>query len=243
MSDVRSVRHWWIAWSIWAGLLAVGFGQGNGDLESVIEKVLEHSSSVDVPFREVIEAVTGKQVLQVDPDEEVDREILEAITTAIRGAISELNLASSPARKESRINEVSRHFETSLQKRLDELSGFSCETPKTREGKTQASGYPDLRIVHLSSGRVVYLDPKLLNRGSVNSSLRTFYYTPRTTTSKVVEDAHHLLVGIEHDGNVGQWQFTGWKLVDLYDFKVRLKAEYQASNKDLYQEGLILESE
>lgn len=226
-------------------ILMVGSGQAEGgaDLQSVIQKVLQDSTSEDVPFRSVIESVTGKQVLQVDPENEVDRSIVKATTRAIRESIAEMNADSSPARRESRINEVSRHFEDALQRIIHEMEGFSCETPKTQEGKSQSSGYPDLKIVHLASGRVAYLDPKLLNSGSVRSSLRTFYYTPRTNTSKVTEDAHHLLIGIEHDGNVGQWQFTGWKLVDLYDFKVRLKAEYQASNKDLYREGLILESE
>ncbi|MEM1294729.1 MAG: hypothetical protein AAGH89_05145 [Verrucomicrobiota bacterium] len=224
-------------------LTGVFLAEEENGLESVLNQVMQDSASVDVPFRQVIESVTGKKVLPVVRDQEVELEILEVKTKAIRGAIAEMNQPASPARKESRINEVSRHFEDSIQRQINELERFSCEPPKTREGKSQSSGYPDLRIVHLPSGRIAYLDPKLLNHESVKSSLRTFYYTPRTKTSKVVDDAHHLLVGIEHDGNVGQWQFTGWKLVDLYNFKVRLKAEYQASNKDLYQEGLILESE
>lgn len=55
-------------------------------------------------------------------------------------------------------------------------------------------------------------------------------------------DAHHLLAGIEHDGRAGAWKFTGWKLVDLHEFNVRLKAEYQASNRDIYRQSLILRS-
>ncbi len=236
------------AFAILALILATpALGQDNAktgeELNAVIRTVLEQSSTEDVPFRDVIRAVTGRQVLRVDREKSADAAVISAVTAAIRESITEMNVETSPARQESRINEVSRHFEAALQRKIDELADFSCAVPKTASGKAQSSGYPDLRIVHAPSGRVAYLDPKLLNRESVTSSLRTFYYTPRTTTSKVLDDAHHLLIGIEHDGKVGQWQFTGWKLVDLYDFRVRLKAEYQASNRDLYREGLILEND
>lgn len=209
----------------------------------LIRMVLDESSSAEVPFRNVIEAVTGKRILRIDRQQLPDRKIVEAVVGAIQKTLVELNQPGSPTNDEKRINEVSRHFEDAMQKHLNLLPEFSCETPKTAEGKQLASGYPDLRIVHTPSGRIAYLDPKLVAADSLKSSLRTFYYTPRTTTSKVLDDAHHLLVGIEHDGATGAWKFTGWKLVDLYDFKVRLKAEFQASNRDLYQEELILEAE
>ena len=45
----------------------------------------------------------------------------------------------------------------------------------------------------------------------------------------------HLLVGIEHDGKDGEWTFSGWRIVDLSKLRVRLKAEFQASNAELYQ--------
>jgi hypothetical protein len=114
--------------------------------------------------------------------------------------------------------------------------------PLTQDGTKLAAGYPDRRLLHLPSGRVCYLDPKLVEAGSLDSSLRTFYFTPRTTTSKIREDAHHLLIGITHDGKDGDWTFLSWKLVDLYGFKVRLKAEYQAGNRDLYRPELTIRS-
>jgi 5'-3' exonuclease len=43
-----------------------------------------------------------------------------------------------------------------------------------------------------------------------------------------------LLCGIEHDGKEGQWTFTRFHLVDLSTLRVRLKAEFQASNAELY---------
>jgi hypothetical protein len=69
------------------------------------------------------------------------------------------------------------------------------------------------------------------------SSLRTFYFEPKDNTLKITEDATHLLLGITHDGNSGAWEFLGYRLVDLS----RLKAEFQASNRDLYKEPSVLE--
>jgi hypothetical protein len=40
----------------------------------------------------------------------------------------------------------------------------------------------------------------------------------------------------------GRWNFTRWDLVDLARFKVRLKAEFQAGNRDIYRPEAILGS-
>ena len=100
--------------------------------------------------------------------------------------------------------------------------------------------YPDLRILDKASGRVLYLDPKLFERGSRASSLRTFYFEPKRETNKILNDAHHLIVGFEHDGEAGAWTFLGWELVDLANFRVKLKAEFQAANRDLYKPDAVL---
>ena len=124
---------------------------------------------------------------------------------------------------------------------MDALDGISCAIPNTRGGSAQRSGYPDLRITDDASGDVYYLDPKLMEQGSVASSLRTFYFEPKDTTLKITDDATHLLIGIEHDGRDGDWRFLGYRLVDLSGLKVRMKAEFQASNRNLYDESSVLE--
>jgi hypothetical protein len=135
--------------------------------------------------------------------------------------------------------ETSRWFEDKLQATLNATPGFSCDFPRTAVGKVQRSGYPDLRLVHAASGRVAYLDPKVYEQHSETSSLRTFYYEPADATSKVLEDAHHLLLGIAHDGKTGQWTFLRWRIVDVSELRVRLKAEFQAGNKDIYKPSAI----
>ncbi len=196
----------------------------------------------DVSFPSLIEISTGKQVIPVNPGDPVDREIIDGINDALRIVLNRFNEPDSITHRESRINEVSSYFETALIEELNRTPEFECGLPRTEEGNLQRAGYPDLMIRHLESGRIVYLDPKLVEEGSLDSSLRTFYFTPKTETSKVLHDANHLLVGIEHDGNTGKWRYLRWHLVDLFRFKVNLKAEFQASNQDLYRPELIIES-
>jgi hypothetical protein len=57
----------------------------------------------------------------------------------------------------------------------------------------------------------------------------------------VREDAVHLLAGFEHEAKSGgRWNFTRWDLVDLSHFKVRLKAEFQGSNRDFYKRDAVI---
>jgi hypothetical protein len=126
---------------------------------------------------------------------------------------------------------------------------LQCDFPLTADGKVQRSGYPDLRITDLESKRVFYLDPKLYAAGSRDSSFRTFYFEPKKSTNKVRDDAVHFVVGFEHAPREtasgfpnAAWKFTRWDLVDLSRFTVKLKAEFQGSNRDIYRPEAIIAS-
>ena len=87
------------------------------------------------------------------------------------------------------------------------------------------------------------MDPKLYKAGSRDSSFRTFYYEPKIATNKVSDDAVHFVVGFEHEPRQrGHWKFTHWDLVDLAHFRVKLKAEFQGSNHDIYRPEAIVAS-
>ena len=131
------------------------------------------------------------------------------------------------------MNEASRHVEDRLLAELNKETGWKCSIPKNADGEDQRSGYPDLRLV-MEDGGIVYLDPKLYD--SPESTLRTFYYEPKTSTNKIRDDARHLLVAIRHSGKSGSdLRLISWKLVDVSKIQVRLKAEFQASNNDMYR--------
>jgi len=102
-------------------------------------------------------------------------------------------------------------------------AGLKCEFPRTAEGRVQRSGYPDLRIVDIETGRAYYLDPKLYSSGSRDSSFRTFYFEPKIATNKVLEDAVHFLVGFEHEPkSAGRW-----KIVLVHGFTDGTDGAYQ----------------
>ncbi|WP_435893561.1 hypothetical protein [Oceaniferula spumae] len=194
------------------------------------------------PFSEVIHSATGKQVLPLSKENSAHAVLLEKVNAAARATVVKLNAQDSPVRKLRRINEASRYFEDGILEYLNAEDDITCEIPKNAKGNEQRSGYPDLLITHTAADGTVtraYLDPKLFEEKSRSSSLRTFYYEPREHTNKIQYDALHLLIGISHDGNNQAWTFTGWEICDLSHFHVRLKAEFQASNKDLYRPNII----
>ena len=205
------------------------------DDSALVKSLLgENLSARTFAFATVAEACSGKRVLPLT-DDPAHLRVTAAITRALTLTLAELNQSDSPVRQLRRINEASKFFEDGIHRHLNEVPNIKCDTPPTRAGEHQRSGYPDLRIIDTESQLVFYLDPKLVEQGSAESTFRTFYFEPKNETLKITADAVHLLVGIEHDGREQQWTFTGWRLVDLSKLRVRLKAEFQASNAELYQ--------
>jgi hypothetical protein len=182
--------------------------------------------------------------LPVDPKSEVDQRVIQQVSAVLDEVMKRMNAADSPIQRVERINEVSSHFEDMLRQLLKTAPGLSCDFPKTADGRIQRSGYPDLRVVDVASKRIFYLDPKLYAVGSRESSFRTFYFEPKLATNKVRDDAVHLVAGFEHGPRKDEgWIFTRWDLVDLSRFKVKLKAEFQGSNRDMYRpEGIVATS-
>ena len=227
------------------GLLGLANATAKADRDPVDELIpwllREKQELRELPFGSVIFAATGKRVLVLDPKAAADQNVIQRITAVLNDVLGRMNAPDSPVQRVARINEASSHIENLLREKLDQTDGFKCDFPRTSEGRIQRSGYPDLRIVETASNRVFYLDPKLYAAGSRESSFRTFYFEPKVATNKVTDDAVHLIVGFEHEEkSAGHWNFIRWDLVDLAHFKVRLKAEFQASNHDIYRPEAIV---
>jgi hypothetical protein len=218
-------------------------------VDALIPWLLQEDAELrGIPFAEVIFDATGKRVLAFNPKNETDARALKQISSVLDEVMAQLNASDSVIQGIPRINEVSSHFEDLMRELLNKARGFSCDFPKTAAGAAQRSGYPDLELIDQQSHRVYYLDPKLYAVGSRDSSFRTFYFEPKVTTNKVREDAVHFIVGFEHEKPVAgssrtggmHWKFTRWDLVDLSHFQVKLKAEFQGSNHDMYQPEAIV---
>ena len=196
-----------------------------------------------VPFSDVIFYATGKKVLGIDGADETDQRMLKQIARALEETLKRMNAPDSPVQSVARVNEVSAPFENMLRDVLNKVEWLTCDFAKPASEKVQRSGYPDLQLTDETTKRIYYLDPKLYAKGSRESSFRSFYFEPKVATNKVRADAVHLILGIEHEGRqAGHWSFTRWEIVDLAQFKVRLKAEFQGSNRDMYRPEAIVAS-
>jgi hypothetical protein len=229
---------------ICAGLVALTGSlrseESKTDSRILIEWLLQDGRDLKgVPFSEVLAATTGKKILPVNPS----APWLKRLGIVLDRTLAALNDPAHPIHRVGRINEASRFIEDQLMAECNKEPGWSCGIPRTSAGEEQRSGYPDLRLV-LEDQSVVFLDPKLFAKGSKASTLRTFYYEPKTTTGKIHDDACHFLVGIQHNlAEAGKVRFEEWDLVDVSKIKVQLKAEFQASNKDMYRdEAIVLKS-
>jgi hypothetical protein len=259
-----------IDWFAGIGLATAALAQASptakGPVDQLIPWLLDEDQQLrGVPFSELIFDATGRKVLPFEANNAVDQRVAKAISAACDETMKRLNAPDSEIQNIDRINEVSSHFEDSLRELLNAAPGLQCDFPHTAEGKLQRSGYPDLRITDLESKRVFYLDPKLYATGSRHSSFRTFYFEPKKSTNKVRDDAVHFVAGFEHAPSVAaslrrgdadgsdstatqrrgynaRWKFTRWDLVDLSRFTVKLKAEFQGSNRDIYRPEAIVAS-
>src|SRR6267142_2392540 len=236
-----------IPWFAAIGLASAGLAQTSPAPKPPVDQLIpwlldEDQQLRGVPFSELIFDTTGRKVLSFEANNAVDQRVAKAIRAACDETMKRLNAPDSAIQNIDRINEVSSHFEDALRELLSATPGLKCDFPLTAEGKLQRSGYPDLRITDQESKRVFYLDPKLYAAGSRDSSFRTFYFEPKIATNKVRDDAVHFIVGFEHEPREksGRWNFTRWDLVDLAQFRVKLKAEFQGSNRDLYRPEAIV---
>lgn len=238
VAQVCSLFLWLAASSVPADELD-GAVRGEGDIERLIPWLLDDERDLEnIPFARILEATTGRQALEFNPDRH--GELLNTLTSVFDACLAVMNEHDSPIRSGGRINEASRHIESELMERINALPGWVCALPKTSDGRTQRSGYPDLQIT-APDGTIIYLDPKLHTAANRESSLRTFYYSARKDTNKVNDDGLHLLLGLQHNGKPGDaLRLEEWTLVDISTLPIRLKAEFQASNRDLYARDLII---
>lgn len=191
-------------------------------------------------FADVVFEATGKRMLPGDSPAAMP--FIDQLAEVVAGVVREFNEAEENPIKGRRINEGSSYFEDAILEKIRELPCWKADFPKTAQGREQRSGYPDIRAV-APDGSIFYLDPKLHKADSKTSSFRTFYYEPKTTTNKINDDAVHLLAGLGHNGGEGgKFQIVYWNLMDLSKLRVGLKAEFQASNQEMYQEEKLLRS-
>ena len=190
-------------------------------------------------FGAVVYSVTGHRIIPVRPKAPRDAALLPKLSKALANAAARAQTKGIRAR---RVNEVGNYMETFVRRSINAV-GLKAGIPITSDGRHQSTGYPDV-CVEEPDGRTSYLEIKTYNRANINTTQRSFYFSPPSRGSKVTRDARHLLAAFEivkerkPMGDV--YRPVHWKLLTLEGLKVKLKYEFNASNRDLYQSDLTL---
>lgn len=208
------------------------------DLDEIISKFLEPIRGI--PFHDAIKSLTGTTVIKLDLSRTEDRKLVKKLKKVANIAMKD---ASREGIFRSRPNEVGNDIETYVKDALRKV-GFSPDTPKRKDGKRQATGYPDIYFKD-DFNRHIYLECKTYNKKNIDTTQRSFYLSPSVTgSSKIIYDAIHIIISFEiiqvARENKRCYEPVAWKLVDIYSMKVNIKHEFNASNKAIYKSDAIL---
>lgn len=186
-----------------------------------------------MPLQDLIPLLCGYELKDWD---ERQAAIFERVAQTVCSQVR-----SRPIRAE-RINEVGNAVELLVLHALA-ADGLNAGRPVPLSGRKKTAGYPDLYVEQ--GNEFFYLEIKTYSPKTLKSSQRTFYISP-SDDFKVSRDAYHLLLAFSTEEiRDGVYSLTGFKLLDLYGLECRLKLEFNASNKDLYdpRSGLIVVEE
>lgn len=201
------------------------------EFDSFIRRLIKGAQNV--LFRDVVKSSSGFSIIKADGV------YLEAIKKIKESLLKDLKSISQSVEKnfQGRSNELSNYLEGVLRIHINnKLKGFLASTPTTQKGK-QSAGYPDL-IVKFDEGKYVYIEVKIYQKKTSDSSLRTFYFKP-SEQNKITGSYPHILIGFEVESlggeNKSPFRINSVKIMDLYTLKVNLKPEFNANNPMIYE--------
>lgn len=192
----------------------------NKEFQDFIKRLMKGAR--DVYFRDVIEVSTGQKVLEVDGKY---LEIVSKIKGFLNSKLKEIS-AFIERNYEGRSNELGNFVEGVLVEYLGMIKGFSIK---------RTVGYPDIDLD--ANGEHIYIECKTYQAKTINSSLRTFYFKVSDKRG-IKHTCPHILIGFEVKSlggeNKSPFVVKGFRIVDLYELKVDLKPEFNASNPMIY---------
>jgi hypothetical protein len=203
------------------------------DLENVIQQMLKPLKNI--PFGLVIKSMTGFEVIAFDKTKKEDKNLLKKLSKAAEIASSEV--AKMSGIKRPRPNEVGNDLEPFVENALKEIGYLDACKPKGKSGKGKSAGYPDREFT--DSGRTIYLEIKSYAKETLDSTQRTFYFSP-SDDFKINKNGLHLLIAFEVVKDENAYFVSGWKIITVDKLRVDIKYEFNSDNKRLYAENAIL---
>jgi hypothetical protein len=198
------------------------------ELSRIIRAASQLSTLDNILFSDLVAATSQYRVLPIDEKNPQDQELIQLLVKSANKYIALVKRRNIRLRSD-RINDVGKNIEEVF---LEELKKTELQSVEL----LGSSGYPDMKIID-SYGRVVYIESKVVSK-DWDSTQRSFYYT---SGKKINSDGHHLLIAwdlLEEDDKY--WAVTGWKLCDLSKLPIKVKIEFNSSNRAIYQEDSIL---
>lgn len=207
------------------------------ELKGVIAQMLKPLKGLSLNL--VIEGLSEHSVLLFDKQNKQDIQVLEILKKVADDALLEVNKKGI---LRPRPNEVGNDIEPFVVSSLNKLS-YKADKPKTINNKKKAMGYPDIEFLD-EFKRYNYMECKTFNVDNIDTTHRSFYLSP-SDDFKVTRDAHHFGISFEVyvENNIGNnhlYKIRSWKILDLGKLKLDVKYEFNADNKRLYDNELIL---
>lgn len=126
------------------------------NLENIIKQMLKPIKNI--PLKLVIESLTGYSIISFDKDKKEDKELLKNLINVADLSLKEINKNTIIR---TRANEVGNDVENYVKESLIQ-TGYNADTPLTKSGIRQSTGYPDLEFMD-KYNRNVYLECKTYN--------------------------------------------------------------------------------
>ena len=207
-------------------------------LEHVIKQMLQPLK--DIPFNLVIEVMTGKKVQPFDFNNQEHTEVLNLLKKSALKAGEEINKSGI---LRPRPNEVGNDIELYVRDSLN-LFGLKADIPEGPSGNKKATGYPD--ILFWFKGKPYYLECKTYNIENIETTQRSFYFSP-SDEFKVIYDAPHFILSFEiyvagESGNKHIYKCKHYKILSIEILSLDAKYEFNSDNKRMYsgKDGTII---
>lgn len=192
------------------------------DLENTVKQML--SPLKDLPFNVIIKSISGFSVLPFSKEEK----IINLFGQAFNEAAITIN---NKGIKSNRPNEVGNYIEPFIKSSLIKV-GFIADVPSDKNGRKKSTGYPDIDVQYKNKN--FYLEVKTYNIKNINTTQRSFYFSP-SENFKITKNAPHLLISYQMEKNEnGLYYARHWKFYSLENLKVDLKHEFNQNNKKMY---------
>jgi len=199
-------------------------------LENVIKQML--TPLKDIPFNLVIETMTGKKVISFDFKNTEHKGLLVLLKKTPPSGGKEINKTGI---LRSRPNEVGNDIEPFVRSALNSLK-LQSDIPTGLDKKKKAAGYPDILLWY--NNKPYYLECKTYNIENIETTQRSFYFSP-SDEFKVIYDAPHFLLSFEiyvagERGRNHVYKCKHYKILSLESLSLDVKYEFNSDNQRMY---------